>query len=240
MFISFCKEVFIFISISSTNIMKPDLCQKSYTGEILHVSDGNIRFMDLEETITQNWHQLEIGKVFKIPEESVEFDQYQPDVILYGELLSNLAYIENNIFCYDESKSFHDILKRKAQMYKNPTVLNFDDVIKKVLIPAKETMDDLCKKIENGSISVCEIEKYSIREFSEAELYTELIAMNRGSKDEWINERIAQLQRFRMFSKTVLIAKLLLDIKNEFEIDGSFENLELIANSVSFIFLYFS
>lgn len=183
---------------------------------------------------------MEIGKVFKIPEEILEFDQYQPEFILYGELLSNLTYIENNISCYDESKSFHDILKHKAQSFKTPTVLNFNDVIKGVLIPAKETMDDLCKQIENGSISVREIENFSLREFSEAELCTELIAMNRGSKDEWINERIAQLQRFRMFSKTVLIAKLLLDIKNEFEIDGSFENLELIANSVSFIFLYFS
>lgn len=196
--------------------------------------------MDIENSLKQNWHQLEIGKVFKIPEEILEFDQYHPEFILYGELLSNLTYIENNISCYDESKSFHDILKYKAQSFKTPTVLNFNDVIKRVLIPAKETMDDLCKQIEKGSISVREIENFSLREFSEAELCTELIAMNRGSKDEWINERIAQLQRFRMFSKTVLIAKLLLDIKNEFEIDGSFENLELIANSVSFIFLYFS
>lgn len=181
---------------------------------------------------------MEIGKVFKIPKESVESDQYQPNFILYGELLSNLTYIENNISCYDESKSFHDILKRKAKSFKTPAVLDFYDVIKRVLIPAEETMDDLCKQIENGSISVREIEKFSLREFSEAELCTELVAMNRGSKGEWINERIAQLQRFRMFSKTVLIAKLLLDIKNEFEIDGSFENLELIANSVSFIFVF--
>lgn len=194
--------------------------------------------MDEGESLTQNWHQLEIGKIFKIPEESLKSDQYHPDFILYGELLSNLTYIENNISCYDESKSFHDILKRKSQSFRTPTVLNFNDVIKEVLIPAKETMDDLCKQIENGSISVREIEKFSLREFSEAELCAELIAMNRGSKDEWINERIAQLQRFRMFSKTVLIAKLLLNIKNEYEIDGSFENLELIANSVSFIFVF--
>lgn len=195
--------------------------------------------MDKEESLTQNWHQLEIGKIFKIPEESLESDQYHPDFILYGELLSNLTYIENNISCYDESKSFHDILKRKAQSFRTPTVLNFDDVMKEILIPAKETMGDLCKQIENGFISVLEIEKLSLSEFSEAELCTELIAMNRGRKDEWVNERIAQLQRFRMFSKTVSIAKLLLDMKNEYDIDGSFENLELIANSVSFV-LYFS
>lgn len=195
--------------------------------------------MDKEESLTQNWHQLEIGKIFKIPEESLESDQYHPDFILYGEFLSNLTYIENNISCYDESKSFHDILKRKAQSFRTPTVLNFDDVMKEILIPAKETMGDLCKQIENGSISVLEIEKLSLSEFSEAELCTELIAMNRGRKDEWVNERIAQLQRFRMFSKTVSIAKLLLDMKNEYDIDGSFENLELIANSVSFG-LYFS
>lgn len=201
---------------------------------ILKISDGNIRIINIEESMTQNWRQLEIGKVFKIPEENLEIDQYQPDAILYGELLPNLSYIVNNIFCYHESKSFHDILKRKAQTYKTPTVLNLDDVIKEVFIPAKENMDNLCKKIENGSISVREIEKYFLREFSEAELYTELIAMNRGIKDKWINKRIAQLQRFRMFSKTVSVAKLFLDIKNEYKIGGTFENLQLIANSVSF------
>lgn len=91
--------------------------------------------------------------------------------------------------------------------------------------------------MKKGSISVCEIEKYRFNDLNnDDELYDELVAMNRGIKEDWIRERITQLQRFRMFSKTVSVAKLLLKLREEYDIDGSFENLELIAKSVNYAF----
>lgn len=117
-------------------------------------------------------------------------------------------------------------------MQKKTADLKFDDVIEIILGPTKNTWDELCSKIKEGSISVREIEKYCFNEFNKDELYKELVAMNGGRKEEWIKDRISQLQRFQMFSKTVSVAKLLLDVRDEYEIDGPFENLELIAESV--------
>lgn len=117
-------------------------------------------------------------------------------------------------------------------MQKKTADLKFDDVIDIILGPTKNTWDELCSKIKDGSISVREIEKYCFNEFSNDELYKELVAMNGGRKEDWIKDRITQLKRFQMFSKTVSVAKLLLDVRDKYEIDGPFENLELIAKSV--------
>lgn len=117
-------------------------------------------------------------------------------------------------------------------MQKKTADLKFDDVIDIILGPTKNTWDELCSKIKDGSISVREIEKYCFNEFSNNEMYKELVAMNGGRKEDWIKDRITQLKRFQMFSKTVSVAKLLLDVRDKYEIDGPFENLELIAESV--------
>lgn len=117
-------------------------------------------------------------------------------------------------------------------MQKKTANLKFDDVIDTILRPTKNTWDELCSKIKEGSISVREIEKYCFNDFNDDELYKELVAMNGGRKEDWVKDRITQLQRFRMFSKTVSVAKLLLNVRDEYEIDGPFENLELIAKSV--------
>lgn len=117
-------------------------------------------------------------------------------------------------------------------MQKKTADLKFDDVIDIILGPTKNTWDELCSKIKDGSISVREIEKYCFNEFSNNEVYKELVAMNGGRKEDWIKDRITQLKRFQMFSKTVSVAKLLLDVRDKYEIDGPFENLELIAKSV--------
>lgn len=180
----------------------------------------------------QNWRFFEIKAVCSFPDESIGCSQYQTEVILFKEFLIRLGDFVKNIYNYHESKSFHKILTIFAKTYRNTADLKFDDVVNKILIPTKQTWDDLCTKMRNGSISVREIEKYCFSEFSDDQLYAELVAMNRGRKDTWVKERITQLHRFRMFSKTLSIARLLLDVKEKYNINGVFENLELIANSV--------
>lgn len=180
---------------------------------------------------------MKIGEVCCINEEDEGSSQYQSEVVLYKDLLSKLNFIVKNIFRYNESKTFHKILKQNARMQKKTTDLKFDDVIDIILGPTKNTWDELCSKIKKGSISVREIEKYCFNDFNNDELYKELVAMNGGRKEDWIKDRITQLQRFRMFSKTVSVAKLLLNVRDEYEIDGPFENLELIAKSVR-LYLY--
>lgn len=196
--------------------------------------------MEIDERTLQSWKLFEIGKVCAIPEESGGFGQYQPDVILFSDLLSKLDFIVKNIFCYNESKTFHKILKNTAKLHRKSADFQFDDVIDTILIPTTDTWNKICIKMKKGSISVCEIEKYRFNDLNnddnDDELYDELVAMNRGIKEDWIRERITQLQRFRMFSKTVSVAKLLLKLREEYDIDGSFENLELIAKSVNYAF----
>lgn len=192
--------------------------------------------MEIDERKLQNWRSLEIGKVCAITEESGEFGQNQPDVILFSDLISKLDFIVKNISCYNDSKTFHKILKNVAQLHRKSTEFHFEDVIDKILIPTTDTWDEICNKMKTGSISVSEIEKYCFNDFTDDQLYNELVAMNRGRKEDWIKDRITQLQRFRMFSKTVSVAKLLLKVRDEYDINGSFENLELIAKSVKICF----
>lgn len=188
--------------------------------------------MEIDERTLKNWRSLEIGEVCAIPEESGGFAEYQPNVILFIDLLSKLDFIVKNMFCYNESKTFHTIMKNTAKLHRRSADFQFVDVIDTILIPTTDTWDKICIKMKTGSISVCEIEKYCFNDFNDDELYDELVAMNRGRKENWIKDRITQLQRFRMFSKTVSVAKLFLRVRDEFDIDGSFENLELIAKSV--------
>lgn len=197
--------------------------------------------MEIDEKTLQNWRSLEIGEVCAIPEESGGFAEYQPNVILFIDLLSKLDFIVKNMFCYNESKTFHTVMKNTAKLHRRSADFQFDDVIDTILISTTDTWNEICIKMKKGSISVCEIEKYRFNDLNnddnDDELYDELVAMNRGIKEDWIRERITQLQRFRMFSKTVSVAKLLLKLREEYDIDGSFENLELIAKSVKNAFI---
>lgn len=199
---------------------------------IIIISESDIKITEIDEDILQNWRLYDIGAVCWIPEESFGWNQYQPDIILFKNLLSSLTGFVENIYNYHGSKSFHKLLSNLAGTFRNTPELKFDDVMNKIVMPTKQIWDELCKKMKNGSISVLEIETYCFGEYSDEQLYGELVAMNRGRKDSWVQERIDQLHRFRMFSKTVSVARLFLDVKEKYDVWGDFENLELIANSV--------
>lgn len=193
---------------------------------------SSINITEIDEDSLQNLRFFAIKDVCSFPEESVGRSQYQPEVILFKELLSSLGDFNKNIYYYYESRSFHKVLRIHAGKYRNTPDMKFDDIVKQILVPTKQVWDDLCVKMKDGSISVRELEKFGFCEFSKDQLYGEFAAMNKGRKDDWVNERIAQLDRFRMFSKTLSIARLLLDVKEKYNIIGMFENLNIIANSV--------
>lgn len=187
----------------------------------------------LDERTLQNWQLSRINEVCLIPKDTVGWQQYTPEITIFRDLLSKFDFLVKNIFFCDESKSFHKILEMRAN--KKYLDMEDEDLAQNVLKSAKSIWDELCNKMKTGNISICEIEKYRFNKFSDEELYKELVAMNRGGKEDWIKERITQLQRFRMFTKTVTVAKLFLDVQNRHNFDGSFRNLEIIANSVSAI-----
>jgi hypothetical protein len=174
-----------------------------------------------------------------IPEQSIGWNQYQPEVTLFRDLLTHLKTFVTNIYFYHDSKSFHKILRLVARKYRNAQDFGFDDVVEKILLHTQSIWNNLCEKIEQGTISVKEIEEYHFNEFSDDQLHAEFVAMNRGKKPRWIRERITQLQRFRQFSKTVAVAKLIVGVRERYDIKGSFQHLEMIANSVctSYIFI---
>lgn len=212
-----------------------------YMFEILHTKylfssffpEKKMKRMIVDERELQNWRLLKINEVCLIPEDTVGCQQYKPEITIFRDLLSKFDFLVKNIFFYDESKSFHKILEMKANKKNLDT--EDEDLVQNILKSAKNIWDELCNKMKTGYISIYEIEKYRFNIFSDEELYKELVAMNRGGKEDWIKERITQLQRFRMFTKTVTVAKLFLDVNKRYNFDGSFRNLEIIANSVSAI-----
>lgn len=230
------KKILFIKSVLESYKLFLDLMWIFVTNIFFKIVDSKIRITEIDERTLQNWRSLEIGEVCTIPEESGGFGEYHPNVTLFSDLLSKLDFIVKNMFCYNESKTFHTVMKNTAKLHRRSAKIQFDDVIDTILIPTTDTWDKICIKMKTGSISVCEIEKYCFNDFNDLELYDELVAMNRGRKENWIKDRITQLQRFQMFSKTVSVAKLLLRVREEYDIGGSFENLELIAKSVKICF----
>lgn len=147
-----------------------------------------------------------------------------------------------DISILDESKTFHNVLKKTAEKYGCEPNLGLDGVIQNILKPSKEKWEDLGQKLKAGSISFYDIEKYCFHELHDDDMIREFIVMNRRKTEKWIGERIIQLQRFKRSLNTVTVAKPLLEVKERCNIIGSFTNLELIANlvcSMTFLFRYF-
>lgn len=189
--------------------------------------------LEIDQGTLENWHLLTIKELCCIPEEFVSEEQYQPKLLLFQELISNKEFIIEDVHFLNKSKTFHKILKIKANKNKGVQNVGYTDVIQHILKPTKDTWCDLCIKIKDGSISIHETEKYCLYELSAEELYLELIAMNRGVNGHWIQERIDHLQRLKMCLNTVFVSSLLMEVKERYHVPGSFENLKFIANSVS-------
>lgn len=154
---------------------------------------------------------------------------------MFKDVRLKLQFIIEDISIHYKSKTFHEVLKQTSKEHRDSKELQFDGVVQEILKPTKDTWDDLCKEMKAGSIIIHDIENYHFHECGDREMFDELKLMNMGIQEDWINERIIQLQRFKMFSKTVSTAKLLLDVKEKCRVSGSFEKLELISNSVSFL-----
>ena len=192
----------------------------------------NIEILEIDKGTLENWQLMAIKDVCCIPEELVTEGQYQPKITLFQDLFSKMESIIKNVIFYNESKTFHRILKMIARKNKDMPKMGCADVMQHILNPTKDTWSELCKKMKNGLISIRETEKYRFYELSEEDLYSELVTMNRGVKDRWIPERIHQLRRFKMLSNTLSVSNLLLRVKERYNVPGSFKNLELIANPV--------
>lgn len=184
----------------------------------------------------QDWKLSKINEVCSIPKDTEGWQQYEPEVTIFRDLISKFDFLVKNIFFCDGSKSFHKILEMKANRIKQNSDMDDEDIVQNILTSALDIWNDLCNKMKTGVISIREIEKYRFNKCSNQELYNELVAMNRGGKEDWIKERITQLKRFRMFSKTVEVAKHFLEIKERYDFCGAFCNLEIIANSVSSLY----
>lgn len=178
------------------------------------------------------WKDLPIKEMFSFSTEYVEASLYTPDVILFRELFLNLQVMIADISILNESKTFHNVLKKTAEEYRNTPNLGFDGVIQKILKPSKEKWDDLGQKLKMASISIDDIEKYCFHELHDDDMIQEFIVINRRKNEKWMRERIVQLKRFKRSLNTVTVARPLLEVKERCNIFGSFKNLELIAHLV--------
>lgn len=145
-----------------------------------------------------------------------------------------------DISILNESKTFHNVLKKTAEEYRNTPNLGLDGVIQIILKPSKQKWEVLGQKLKAGSISIYDIEKYCFHELHDDDMIREFIVMNKQKTEKWIGERIIQLQRFKRSLNTVTAARTLLEVKEKCNIFGSFTNLELIANlvcSMTFLFI---
>lgn len=203
--------------------------------ENIHISESGIQIGEIDDAKLESWSLNPIKSVCSLPEETPIASQYKPDVTLFKDVLLKLQFITKDILIHHKSKTFLEVLKQTSKIHRDSKELQFDGVVQEILKPTKDTWDDLCKEMKEGSIIIHDIENYHFHEYGDEELFEELKLMNRGIMEDWINERKIQLQRFKMFSKTVSTAKRLLDVKKKCRVSGSFEKLELISTSVSFL-----
>ena len=115
---------------------------------------------------------------------------------------------------------------------KGAEPLSLEDVVTKVWRPVKQRYDDLCARIQNGSVTLQEVDlflKAYIGRYPDLEHEFQLMCTD----DKWIKQRVHQVQQYHELDQCCRGAKLIKEAKDVFQLTGDFTVLEVILSAVS-------
>ena len=123
---------------------------------------------------------------------------------------------------------------RRRQAEENDQ-LSLDDIATEVWLPVKKHYDDLCTRIQIGSIKLQEVDKFLdayIGNYSDLTREFHLM-FGPASNKEWIKQRVHQVQQYHELDQCCHGAKLIKEAKDVFQLTGDFTVLEVILRAVS-------
>ena len=186
--------------------------------------------------VLENWTKMTLEDICDIPAQMPDCLMYIPALKVFSEVLKEpVKGFVTGISFYKQSKTFRTVLDKERQSKTKMQVqgYSFMEVLTNILIPSQARWDGYCNKLVDGSITIEDIVTLRLDKVNDNELTKEFTAMNRGSKKPWIENRIAEFRRFKCFTQSVEIAKLLKEIQVANDIGGNFQFVELIRRSVS-------
>ena len=110
--------------------------------------------------------------------------------------------------------------------------LSLEDVVTDVWRPVKQRYDDLCARIQNGSVTLQEVDlflKAYIGRYPDLEHEFQLMCTD----DKWIKQRVHQVQQYHELDQCFHGARLIKEAKDVFQLTGDFTLLEVILSAVS-------
>ncbi|XP_062570770.1 E3 ubiquitin-protein ligase RNF213-like [Saccostrea cucullata] len=186
------------------------------------------------ETILQNWKKMKLEDICEIPKQMSDYTMHTPRLKVFTEILEEpvISFVKCISF-YKQSKTFETVLKSVSKQKTAMEMKKYDffELFEEVLNPAKDMWGEYCTSLENGTITIEDIETLHLHRVDDDSLQKEFTAMNRGSKKPWIQNRIAEFRRYKCFSQSVEAARLLKEIRNTNNIEGNFDSVELIERS---------
>ena len=131
-----------------------------------------------------------------------------------------------------ESQLFGKLWERQGKAVCQKHELSLEDIVTNVWRPVKQRYDDLCTRIQNGSVTLQEVDcflKAYIGRYPDLEHEFQLMCTD----DKWIKQRVHQVQQYHELDQCCRGARLIKEAKDVFQLTGDFTVLEVILNAVS-------
>ena len=129
---------------------------------------------------------------------------------------------------------------KRVSQRREPTDrrLSLDDVVTEVWLPVTQHYDDLCTRIQNGSVTLGEVNNFLsayVGHYPDLEHEFQLMCSPTADA-KWIKHRVYQVQQYHELDQCCRGARLIMEARHEFELTGDFAVLETIVRAVGDFF----
>ncbi len=171
-------------------------------------------------------------------------DRPPVSVIWFGLEDSVMAMLEplgkwTNIHLFQKLwKEFGD---RAVSSLAQNEKLSFEDVAKDVWIPTERECRRLYRELKSGSITFKELDKNfgdCNRDYESISHEWKTLAIAQGKKYQWIGKTLEKVRQYHILDQYREGAKVMLEMKKAFNLSGDFDDLEVVAKSVSDSVIY--
>ena len=131
---------------------------------------------------------------------------------------------------YQESMILKDLWDSCLEKSSLKSASSLTDIVEFIYIPCKELWEKMSKALKDRSIRLSDVQKKFLQ-FSDHDLLKEL-SMLCKDKDETKNLH-DQIKNYRKLCECKKGAETMLEFKSKFELSGSFDDAEKIADVVS-------
>ena len=111
--------------------------------------------------------------------------------------------------------------------------ISINDIFIDVYDPTCELMKVMLEKLKDGSILLCEVDEYFGNDLTIDQLLYEIRSMEFiDSTEDWVSERMSQIEKYRKMRSDLKGAKGILKLKETYDLEGDFSGLDQLIETV--------